>query len=93
MLRLVLRPLDRSLTAEQANQLRDQVYATIHEGPNWSGRPDNTTLMTIHPPERKRSVLPANKTIRSRSAALYAMSSPRGLQRSCRELRVHTEIP
>jgi phenylalanyl-tRNA synthetase alpha chain len=35
VLRLVLRPLDRSLTAEQANQLRDQVYATIHEGPTW----------------------------------------------------------
>lgn len=35
MLRLVLRPLRGSLTAEQANQLRDQVYATVHKGPNW----------------------------------------------------------
>jgi phenylalanyl-tRNA synthetase alpha chain len=40
VLRLVLRPLDRSLTAEQANQLRDEVYATIHEGPTceWAAR-------------------------------------------------------
>ena len=35
VLRLVLRPLGGSLTAEQANQLRDRVYATVHEGPNW----------------------------------------------------------
>ena len=35
VLRLVLRPLGGSLTAEQANQLRDQVYATVHKGPNW----------------------------------------------------------
>jgi phenylalanyl-tRNA synthetase alpha chain len=32
LLRLVLRPLDRSLTDLEANQLRDRIYAALHEG-------------------------------------------------------------
>ncbi|MFI7575969.1 hypothetical protein [Micromonospora sp. NPDC049497] len=35
VLRLVVRPLGGTLTAEQANRLRDDVYAAVHEGPNW----------------------------------------------------------
>ncbi|HEX5995964.1 MAG TPA: hypothetical protein VFY84_12550 [Jiangellales bacterium] len=35
VLRLVMRPLGGTLTAEQANRLRDDVYAAVHEGPNW----------------------------------------------------------
>jgi phenylalanyl-tRNA synthetase alpha chain len=35
VLRLVLRPLGGTLTAEQANRLRDEVYAAVHEGPTW----------------------------------------------------------
>jgi phenylalanyl-tRNA synthetase alpha chain len=35
VLRLVVRPLGGTLTAEQANRLRDDVYAVVHEGPNW----------------------------------------------------------
>lgn len=34
LLRLVLRPVDRTLTDEQANVLRDRVYAELHEGAN-----------------------------------------------------------
>jgi phenylalanyl-tRNA synthetase alpha chain len=39
LVRVVLRDLERSLTAEQANQLRDQIYAVIHVGAvqQWAG--------------------------------------------------------
>lgn len=33
LVRLVLRPLDRTLTDAEANHLRDRVYAALHEGP------------------------------------------------------------
>ncbi|TQM05980.1 hypothetical protein [Pseudonocardia kunmingensis] len=33
LVRLVLRPLDRTLTDHQANDIRDRVYAALHEGP------------------------------------------------------------
>lgn len=33
VVRLVLRPLDRTLTDAEANQLRDRVYSALHEGP------------------------------------------------------------
>jgi len=32
LLRLVLRHPDRTLTAREANHLRDRVYASLHEG-------------------------------------------------------------
>lgn len=32
LVRVVLRALDRTLTAEQANHLRDRIYAEIHDG-------------------------------------------------------------
>jgi phenylalanyl-tRNA synthetase alpha chain len=32
LLQIVLRDLDRTLTAEEANRLRDRVYAALHEG-------------------------------------------------------------
>lgn len=32
LVRLVIRPLDRTLTDSEANQLRDRVYAAIHQG-------------------------------------------------------------
>lgn len=35
LLRLVIRDLDRSLTAAEANQIRDQVYAALHRGDAW----------------------------------------------------------
>lgn len=34
LVRLVLRPLDRTLTDDEANVLRDRVYAALHEGAN-----------------------------------------------------------
>lgn len=39
LLRLVLRDLDRTLTAEEANDLRDEVYAALHRGTvhAWAG--------------------------------------------------------
>ena len=33
LVRLILRPLDRTLTDAEANHLRDQVYTALHEGP------------------------------------------------------------
>lgn len=41
VLRLLLRALGGTLTAEQANHLRDEVYAAVHAGPTWewAGRP------------------------------------------------------
>jgi len=40
LVRLVLRGLDRTLTDEDANELRDRVYAALHEGANheWAAR-------------------------------------------------------
>jgi phenylalanyl-tRNA synthetase alpha chain len=42
LLRLVLRPLDRTLTDAEANAVRDRVYAALHEGPHheWAGLPE-----------------------------------------------------
>lgn len=38
LVRLVLRPVDQTLTDAEANEIRDQVYAALHEGPTpeWS---------------------------------------------------------
>jgi phenylalanyl-tRNA synthetase alpha chain len=33
LVRLILRPLDRTLTDAEANHLRDRVYSALHEGP------------------------------------------------------------
>lgn len=33
LVRLLLRPVDRTLTAAEANRLRDRVYGELHEGP------------------------------------------------------------
>lgn len=49
LLRLVLRDLDRTLTGEEANQLRDRIYGALHEGSvhHWaSGRPSNGVVST-----------------------------------------------
>ena len=35
LLRVVLRDLRRALTDEEANKLRDEVYAAVHEGAAW----------------------------------------------------------
>ncbi|MHA6623428.1 PheS-related mystery ligase SrmL [Pseudonocardia sp. DLS-67] len=42
LLRLVLRPLDRTLTDARANAVRDRVYAALHEGPHheWAALPE-----------------------------------------------------
>ena len=40
LLRLVLRPLERTLTDADANILRDRVYAAVHEGPVWEWAED-----------------------------------------------------
>jgi phenylalanyl-tRNA synthetase alpha chain len=39
LLRLVLRAVDRTLTHPEANELRDDVYAVLHEGrvSMWAG--------------------------------------------------------
>jgi phenylalanyl-tRNA synthetase alpha chain len=41
LVRIVLRDLDRTLTAEEGNVLRDRVYAALHEGDvhQWAARP------------------------------------------------------
>jgi phenylalanyl-tRNA synthetase alpha chain len=38
LVRVVLRSLDRTLTDAEANQLRDRIYATLHQGSShrWS---------------------------------------------------------
>ncbi len=48
LLRLVLRPLDRTLTDAQANVVRDRVYAALHEGPHheWAGLPERQQRST-----------------------------------------------
>jgi phenylalanyl-tRNA synthetase alpha chain len=46
LLRLTLRPIGRTLTDDEANVLRDQVYAATHEGPvqEWAAARSPTTL-------------------------------------------------
>ena len=34
LVRIVIRPLSSTLTTDEANQLRDQIYLAVHEGPN-----------------------------------------------------------
>jgi phenylalanyl-tRNA synthetase alpha chain len=48
LLRLVLRPLDRTLTDAEANEVRDRVYAALHEGPHheWAGLPERQSSST-----------------------------------------------
>jgi phenylalanyl-tRNA synthetase alpha chain len=48
LLRLVLRPLDRTLTDAEANAVRDRVYAALHEGPHheWAGVPEQQRSST-----------------------------------------------
>jgi phenylalanyl-tRNA synthetase alpha chain len=45
LLRMILRPLDRTLTDAEANVVRDRVYAALHEGPHheWAGQPPQAT--------------------------------------------------
>jgi phenylalanyl-tRNA synthetase alpha chain len=33
LLRIVLRPIGRTLTSEQANAIRNTIYQAVHEGP------------------------------------------------------------
>lgn len=33
LVRILLRPIDRTLTSEQANALRNRIYAAVHAGP------------------------------------------------------------
>lgn len=33
LLRIILRPIDRTLTADQANGIRNEIYRAVHEGP------------------------------------------------------------
>jgi phenylalanyl-tRNA synthetase alpha chain len=35
LLRVVLRALDRTLTHEECNVLRDDIYAALHRGSSW----------------------------------------------------------
>jgi phenylalanyl-tRNA synthetase alpha chain len=48
LLRLVLRPLDRTLTDAEANAVRDRVYAALHEGPRheWAALPERQRSST-----------------------------------------------
>jgi phenylalanyl-tRNA synthetase alpha chain len=45
LLRVVLRDLGRALTDEEANELRDEAYAAVHEGAawQWASRSARTT--------------------------------------------------
>jgi phenylalanyl-tRNA synthetase alpha chain len=49
LVRLVLRPLDRTLTDAEANAVRDRVYAALHEGPHheWAGLPERQHRSTV----------------------------------------------
>jgi phenylalanyl-tRNA synthetase alpha chain len=40
LVRVVLRDLDRTLTADEANDLRDRIYAVLHRGAvhQWAAR-------------------------------------------------------
>ena len=40
LLRVVLKALDRTLTDEACNELRDRVYASLHQGKNWEWASD-----------------------------------------------------
>ncbi|WP_249026665.1 hypothetical protein [Amycolatopsis pretoriensis] len=54
LVRLVLRPLDRTLSDAEANVLRDRAYAALHQGTEhqWSGS---------QPPQRKRGEAPGSR--------------------------------
>lgn len=33
LLRIILRPIDRTLTSQEANAIRNRIYGAVHEGP------------------------------------------------------------
>ena len=33
LLRIMLRPIDRTLTSDEANTIRNEIYRAVHEGP------------------------------------------------------------
>ena len=33
LIRIILRPIDRTLTSEEANEIRNMIYRAVHEGP------------------------------------------------------------
>jgi phenylalanyl-tRNA synthetase alpha chain len=49
LLRLILRDLERTLTDDEANQLRDQIYAALHQGKvyEWALGPPSTTVLPV----------------------------------------------
>ncbi|MGK3201877.1 hypothetical protein [Amycolatopsis sp. MEPSY49] len=59
LVRLVLRPLDRTLSDAEANVLRDRAYAALHQGTvhQWSG-PES--------PQRERGEAPGSRDARGR---------------------------
>ena len=46
LVRVVIRDLERTLTSEEANELRDEVYAALHQGAawQWAGRRRNPAM-------------------------------------------------
>jgi len=45
LIRVVVRNLERTLTDEEANVLRDRIYAAIHEGSEWSWASERSAAM------------------------------------------------
>ena len=52
LVRVVVRDLSRTLTSAQANELRDEVYAALHEGSAWQWASERRRLR--HPAQTWR---------------------------------------
>jgi phenylalanyl-tRNA synthetase alpha chain len=50
LVRVVLRPLDRTLTDGEANELRDRIHARLHEGPHTDGAPGRSSTTAVATP-------------------------------------------
>jgi phenylalanyl-tRNA synthetase alpha chain len=57
LVRVTLRALDRTLTHDECNELRDDIYAALHAGTvhHWASRPDGS-----RPPRRQERQAPSN---------------------------------
>ena len=69
LIRLVLRPISRTMTAAEANRIRDRAYRALHEGPVLE------LINKPHSPDPTCGVLPRKQVTKMIKARLHAQQS------------------
>lgn len=98
LLRLVLRPVGRTLTDEEANVLRNQVYAAVHQGPvnEWAGNDGSTGqgIQDPRPDKKEHRNAPRSSANRSAQTEPDQLRKPSACMRSsCRAVIRAIRLP